>query len=119
VYKVAHRRTLAASYVYPKRFYVRCVDLHGQITIRGDSCTVGQAFAHLNVGVEPIDAMTVRVWLCGVDLGLLETLPVVDPSCYEPTTSRHRKRVGIVGSRTTSSAQSSRPPSMGGLADAS
>jgi putative transposase len=98
VYKVTHRRKLDAlmKYSYPKRFYVRRVYGTGLFTFRGDSCHAGHAFANLEVGVEPVDAFRVRVWLRDVDLGLVETLPTVDSACYEPTTLRRLVRPGMV-----------------------
>jgi putative transposase len=95
VYKVTQRRKFEATkYSYPKRFYVRHVQGTGLITIRGDACRIGHAFANLEVGVEMVDAMHVRVWLRDVDLGLVDTLPSVDNTCYEPSTLRRSVRLG-------------------------
>jgi len=113
VYKVGHRRKLETTYTYSKRLYVRTVTANGRINIRGDECHVGQAFAHLTLGIESVDAMHVRAWLCDVDLGLVETLPVVDQACYEPSAPRRTKHVGTVADRTSSRAESSRRPQLG------
>jgi putative transposase len=112
VYKVAHRRKPDATHTYPKRFYTRRADTVGNISFRGDQCLIGRAFAGLNVGVEVVDALRVRVWLRDVDLGLVETLPAVDASCYEPTRPRPPQRVGIVAVKA-SVPESSRLPLLG------
>lgn len=97
VYKVVHRRKLETpKYDYPKRYYVRSVDTRGLLSFRGDQCRIGRAFANLQVGVEVVDAMQVRVWLCDVDLGLVETLPAVDSACYERVALRRPKQVAAV-----------------------
>lgn len=102
VYKVLHRRKLEAmKYTYPKRFYVRRVDLRGGVRFRGDRCPIGMAFASLMVGIEAVDAMHVRVWLCDVDLGLVETLPSVDATCYEPSAFRRERRKGAMATSRT------------------
>ena len=58
--------------------------MNGTIALRGDRCLVGLAFRGLEVGLQAVDALRVRAWLCDVDLGHVETLPVVDPACFEP-----------------------------------
>lgn len=94
VYKVVHRRKLESmKYTYPKPFYVRRLDRRGAFAFRGDLCSVGLAFAHLTVGIEVVDPMRVRVWLCDVDLGVIETLPAVDNGCYEHSASRRPSHV--------------------------
>jgi putative transposase len=92
VYKVVERRRpVAKSYGYPKGFFVRRVTADGTIAFRGDSCRIGLAFRGLELGVQVVDALRVRVWLCDVDLGLVETLPAVDPACFEsPSSTRSR-----------------------------
>jgi transposase InsO family protein len=97
MYKVMHRRKLEAmKYTYPKRFFVRRVDHHAAFAFRGDRCRVGNAFIDLHVGLEVVDAMHVRAWLCDVDLGLVETLPAVDSDCYESTAFTQRPQVAAV-----------------------
>jgi transposase InsO family protein len=84
VYKVVERRRVVTkAHAYPKHFYVRRVDQIGAVSFRGDKTMVGKAFRGLDVGVEIIDAMRVRVWLCDIDLGIVETLPGVDNACFE------------------------------------
>jgi putative transposase len=91
VYKVGERRRPSPkSYAYPKDFYVRRVTATGTIAFRGDSCRIGDAFKGLEVGVQVVDALHIRVWLCAVDLGVLETVPVVDPACFEAAPRRQR-----------------------------
>ncbi len=84
VYKGAERhRPDTGTYAYAKHFYVRPVDSNGSMYLRGDRCRIGRAFAGLKLGVEIVDALQVRLWLREVDLGVLETLPAVDDSCFE------------------------------------
>jgi putative transposase len=84
VYKVRERRRpLERSYAYPKHFYVRRIAAGGQLCFRGDHCAVGTPFTGLEVGVEIVDASKLRVWLHDVDLGVLDTVPVVDDSLFE------------------------------------
>jgi len=93
VYKVVERRRpVAQSYDYPKRFYVGRVNRNGFVRFRHDDCTVGKAFAGLEVGIEVIDAMHVRFWLHKLDLGVFETIPAVDNGCFEPSAARKRPR---------------------------
>jgi transposase InsO family protein len=84
VYKVTDRRSaLCRPYAYPKHFYVGRVSVGGLLAFRGDACRVGLPLAGLQVGIEVVDALHVRLWLHEVDLGLIETLPGVDDSCFE------------------------------------
>jgi putative transposase len=84
VYKVVERRRpIAKSYAYPKGFYVRTLSTSGEISFRGDKCRVGHAFRGLELGIQVVDSLRVRAWLCDVDLGLVETLPAVTPACFE------------------------------------
>ena len=93
VYKVAERRrAVAQSYDYPKRFYIGRVNHNGYVRFRHDDCTVGKAFAGLEVGIEVIDAMHVRFWLHTLDLGVFETIPAADNVCFEPSAPGKRLR---------------------------
>jgi len=84
IYKVTERRRpVIQNYAYPKHFYVRRVGAAGSFFFRGDLCRVGNPFRGLRLGVEVVDAMRVRAWLHGVDLGLIETMPGVDDACFE------------------------------------
>jgi putative transposase len=90
VYKVGERRRAALkTYAYPKHFYVRRVASAGLLSFRGDRCQVGLPFAGLSLGVEVLDALHVRLWLHDIDLGLLETLPAVDDTCFLEPVRRH------------------------------
>jgi hypothetical protein len=93
LYKVGdRRRATAKNYPYPTHFYVRHADAAGNVRFRGDSCAVGTPFAGLQLGVEVVDALRVRVWLHDLDLGLIETLPGVDDACFEaPLVTRPRR----------------------------
>jgi transposase InsO family protein len=93
VYKVTERRRpFATAFQYPSRFYVRRVNSVGRVCFRRDDCTIGRAFAGLDIGLEVLDAMRVRAWLHDLDLGIVETLPAVDSACFELRTARRRSR---------------------------
>ena len=101
VYKVTERRrALRATYAYPKHFYTGRVNGSGVLVFRGDACSVGMPFAGLDVGIEVIDALHVRLWLHDVDLGIVDTLPGVDDSCFEPPAFRRRPRMQDVHAKT-------------------
>ena len=92
VYKVRDRRRLPlVTYAYPRHFYVRAVSKGGSVFFRGDKVPVGLAFAGLRIAIEVIDALRVRLWLHNVDLGVIETLPGVDDSCFEGAARRPRR----------------------------
>jgi putative transposase len=95
VYKVTERRrAVAKPFEYPKRFYVARVQRNGLVRFRQDDCTVGVAFAGLEIGIEVIDARRLRFWLHDIDLGQFETIPAVDSACFEqrrPPRSARRK----------------------------
>jgi transposase InsO family protein len=93
IYKVTERRrAIAKAYAYPKRFYVRRVTNSGTLRFRHDDCSVGLAFAGLELGLEVLDALRVRLWLHDLDLGIVETLPSVDSACFEHNAPRKRSR---------------------------
>jgi len=96
VYKVTERRrAVTHSYAYPKHFYVGRVTASGVLNFRGDPCRVGAPFGGLQVGIEVLDALRVRIWLHDVDLGIVETLPGVEDACFElPTVRRPRRMQG-------------------------
>jgi len=116
VYKVGERRRATAqSYPYPKHFYVGHVTRNGMLHFRGDGSYVGQAFVGLQLGIEIIDALRVRLWLHDLDLGVIETLPGVDDSCFEPSLSRGPRRMQETRANARSgggAAASSTPPSL-------
>jgi putative transposase len=93
VYKVTERRRpVPKTFEYPKRFFVRRVDSHGEVRFRRSGCSIGNAFVGLEIGLEVVDALRVRAWLHDVDLGLVETLPAVDDSCFELAPAQKRSQ---------------------------
>jgi len=103
VYKVAERRrAVPASYAYPKHFYVARINAQGTMRFRGDDCRVGLGFAGLQVGVEVIDALRVRVWLRDADLGVVETLPGIEDSFFEVPTIGRKPRMQQTRAKTRS-----------------
>jgi putative transposase len=94
VYKVIERRRpVVTSYTYPKHFYVGRVNSRGELRFRRDDCWIGLSFVGLQVGVEVLDALRLRVWLHDVDLGIVETLPAVEDSFFEAPTLMRRRRM--------------------------
>jgi transposase InsO family protein len=90
VYKVTERRRPPTKpFAYPPHMHVRRVTSGGNVRFRNDDCFVGAPFRGLAIGIEIVDAMRVRAWLHELDLGLVDTLPVVDDACFEsPLPSR-------------------------------
>jgi putative transposase len=93
VYKVTERRRpIVKPYKYSSRFYVRRINSNGLCSFRHDTFALGRPFAGLEVGIEVLDALRVRAWLHELDLGIIETLPAVDPACFEPMVAGKRSR---------------------------
>ena len=90
VYKVTERRRPPTKpFVYPPHLHVRRATSGGNVRFRNDDCFIGQPFRGLRIGLEVVDAMHVRAWLHEIDLGLVDTLPIVDDACFElPLPSR-------------------------------
>jgi putative transposase len=82
VYKVEEKRK-PKVHTYASHLLRRRVTSAGRLSFGGDECPLGLAFAGLEVGIERQDRFHARVWLCNVDLGLIETLPLVSPDCFE------------------------------------
>jgi putative transposase len=85
VYKVEEKRK-PAQYVYPPHLLRRRVTSVGAFSFGGDPCPLGLPFAGLEIGIERFDRFRVRVWLCDVDLGFVDTLPLVSPDYFETST---------------------------------
>lgn len=94
VYKVTERRrAIANNYDYPKHFYVRRISAGGVLYFRGDRCPVGAPFAGLQLAIQVIDALRLRLWLRDLDLGVIETTPGIEDSYFEATTVRPTGRM--------------------------
>jgi transposase InsO family protein len=84
VYKLTERRRPPTKpFPYPAHMHVRRVSIGGNVRFRNDDCFLGAPFGGLRVGIEVVDAMHVRAWLHELDLGLVDTLPVVDEAFFE------------------------------------
>jgi transposase InsO family protein len=93
VYKVAEpRRPRPIAFAYPAHTYARRVYSDGGVTFRNDKLFIGEAFAGHDVALEVLDAMRIRAWFRDVDLGVLETVPDVDISCFDKATAANRTR---------------------------
>jgi len=119
VYKVIdRRRALRTTYAYPEHFYTGRVNGNGNLVFRGDACCVGKPLAGQDVGIEVIDALHVRLWLHDLDLGIVETLPGVDDSCFEgPGLARAARRASIARKKKPPEAKPARNPTPPPLAE--
>lgn len=114
VYKVGeHRRGPLKAFAYPKHFYVRRAGSAGFVHFRGDNLMVGAPFRGLTLGIEILDALHVRLWLHDVDLGVVETLPAVDDTCFVPTTVRKPRKRSATTPLPGEDAAAFMPPSLG------
>jgi len=94
VYKLTERRRLPTKpFAYPSHMHVRRVTVSGNARFRNDDCFIGVAFRGLRIGIEVVDEMHVRAWLHELDLGLVDTLPVVDDGCFELALPSRKPRV--------------------------
>ena len=76
---------------YPAHVFSRRVYSDGDVCFRKERILIGESLAGHEVGLEVVDAMHVRAWFRDVDHGVIETVPDVDVSCFEPS-ARNRKR---------------------------
>jgi len=84
VYKVAElRRPKPVPFAYPTKLHVRRVARSGHAFFRNDEPFIGTAFAGYDVGIEVVDDMHVRAWFRDIDLGVIEVVPDVSPSCFD------------------------------------
>jgi putative transposase len=119
LYKVVdRRRALRTTYAYPAHFYTGKVNGCGNLAFRGDPCRVGEPLAGHDVGIEVIDALHFRLWLHDLDLGIVETLPGVDDSCFEgPGLARGRRRASTTRKKKPSEATPAANPTPPSLAE--
>jgi putative transposase len=82
VYKVEEKRK-PVQHVYAPHLLRRRVTRKGEFSFGGDPCPLGMPFVGLHIGVERVDRFRVRAWLCAVDLGLVDTLPLVSKDYFE------------------------------------
>lgn len=93
LYKVTERRRpTPVPCVYPAHVCIRRVYGDGDVNFRGDRVFVSTALGGHDVGLEVLDAMRVRAWFRDVDLGVLETLPDVDVSCFDRIATKRTTR---------------------------
>jgi putative transposase len=93
VYKVTERRRPPTKpFPYPVHMHVRRVTAGGNVRFRNDDCFIGAPFRGLRLGIEVVDALHVRAWLHELDLGLVDTLPVVDDACFESSLPSRKSR---------------------------
>ena len=114
VYKVGERRRpIPKSYVYPRHFYVGRVTISGLLHFRGDVVRVGAPLGGLHLGIEVVDALHLRLWLHDIDLGIVETLPGVEDTCFEVSLVRRprcRQEIHAKPSPGVMATRSASPP---------
>ena len=91
VYTVEEKRK-SVTHVYAAHLLRRHVNVAGNFSFGGDQCPLGLPFAGLEIGIERFDRFRVRAWLCNVDLGLVDTLPLVSADCFETPTRTATRR---------------------------
>jgi putative transposase len=74
VYKRSERAARARSMLYPAGWLARRVCGNGSITMHSGSYFVSASLDGHRVGLEPIDALHMRVWFYEMDLGTIEIL---------------------------------------------
>ena len=92
VYRPASKRpAVVRRYRYPSTMSTVRVFKNGNFRLRGDAYFLSTALAGMLIGLEPIDAIHLRVWLRDLELGVTEVAPQVSPALYaQPSTSRRR-----------------------------
>jgi len=74
VYKRSERGVRARSMLYPAGWQARRVCRNGSVTMYSGDYLVSASLAGHRVGLEPIDALHMRVWFYEMDLGTIEIL---------------------------------------------
>jgi transposase InsO family protein len=105
VYKPAmKRRAKPRTPVYRPGCIVRVVYSDGHVGFRADRYYISEALVGHSVGLEPIDALHVRVWYHELDLGLLEVEPefttqTIQRWLPEPADQSRRSRGSAVAAK--------------------
>jgi hypothetical protein len=78
------RRTSAAGLAMRSRIVLLAAEglNNGQIAERVGA-SLPTVFVGVELGLEDVDALHLRAWFPDVDLGLVETLPLADISCFD------------------------------------
>lgn len=76
---------------YPSTISAVRVFKNGSFRLHGEAYFLSTSLAGMLVGLEPIDALHLRVWLYEVDLGVIEVAPQVRPTLYTQTLSTSRR----------------------------
>jgi transposase InsO family protein len=100
VYGRSDRTARARSMLFPSGWLARRVCRNGSITMHSGDYFVSAALAGHRVGLEPIDALHMRVWFYEMDLGSIEILandlPITQvrrfPAQRNPRHRLHRQR---------------------------
>jgi putative transposase len=77
VYKRSERATRCRSVLYPAGWYARLVGRNGCVSLHSEQYFISVSLIGHEVGFEPIDPMHMRVWFYELDLGTIETVPVL------------------------------------------
>jgi hypothetical protein len=72
VYKLSERAMRVRAARYPADWIVRLVSLSGTVCVHGDAYFISASLIGHTIGLEPVDALRMRVWFYELDLGTLE-----------------------------------------------
>jgi putative transposase len=84
VYKPTERRKVVVRrFEYPAHMTIVRVHNAGTFAWCGHGYNLGVPFAGMNVGIEHVDALHLRIWFRDIDLGLVDVVPAVNDRTYE------------------------------------
>ena len=97
VYKPTERRLKMRLRLptFPPHYRIALVTRAGTISIQNERYFVSGALAGLHIGLEPIAALTWRIWFYEMDLGTLELLSDVSDHSFEIGSSRSMRKKPI------------------------
>jgi transposase InsO family protein len=83
MYKRSERIMRVRPALYPPGWLVRCVSANGSLCLHSHQCFVSASLVGYYVGLQPIDALHLRVWFYELDLGTIEAAPTDLPIAVE------------------------------------
>jgi len=111
VYKRSERTSRARSMLYPTGWFARHVCGNGSITMHSGAYFVSNSLAGHRIGLEPLDALHMRVWFYEMDLGTIEILAADLPTAVASMAScSSASRVRALLRRAPASPPLTRPP---------
>ena len=77
---------------YPPLLRIALVGKVGCIKLGGETYFVSGSLRGLLVGIESLDAMRLRIWFYGMDLGVLEVVPNIRDEFFDNRIERKKKK---------------------------